>query len=188
MRPSLPSKPARARTRSIGAHSLPQRSQPPSKCSVLVSKLDRLSRDVAFVPGLMAQRVPFIVAELGRAADPSMLHLYAATAEKERRMISERTKAALAIRKESGGAPDRDDRAVSAGCPRYLPSSTVYRIHDTNIPETIGHKVSSGCMLNTDVIDLYSRVTVGTKILLLPNHSNLGGSKALIELAILVAN
>jgi DNA invertase Pin-like site-specific DNA recombinase len=41
-----------------------------AKCSVLVSKLDRLSRDVAFVSGLMAQRVPFIVAELGRDADP----------------------------------------------------------------------------------------------------------------------
>jgi DNA invertase Pin-like site-specific DNA recombinase len=44
----------------------------------------------------MAQRVPFIVAELGRDADPFMLHLYAALAEKERRLISERTKAALA--------------------------------------------------------------------------------------------
>ena len=43
--------------------------------------------------------VPFIVAELGRDADPFMLHLYAALAEKERRLISERTKAALAIRK-----------------------------------------------------------------------------------------
>src|ERR1043166_485901 len=73
-----------------------------AKCSVLVSKLDRLSRDVAFVAGLMAQRVPFIVAELGRDADPFMLHLYAALAEKERRLISERTKAALAIRKASG--------------------------------------------------------------------------------------
>src|SRR6188474_2438976 len=52
--------------------------------------------------GLMAQRVPFIVAELGRDADPFMLHLYAALAEKERRLISERTKAALAIRKASG--------------------------------------------------------------------------------------
>jgi DNA invertase Pin-like site-specific DNA recombinase len=67
-----------------------------------VSKLDRLSRDVAFVSGLMAQRVPFIVAELGRDADPFMLHLYAALAEKERRLISERTKAALAVRKASG--------------------------------------------------------------------------------------
>src|SRR5947199_447300 len=73
-----------------------------AKCSVLVSKLDRLSRDVAFVAGLMAQRVPFIVAELGRDADPFMLHLYAALAEKERRLISERTKAALAIRKRAG--------------------------------------------------------------------------------------
>src|SRR5688572_30396454 len=55
-----------------------------AKCAVVVSKLDRLSRDVAFVSGLMAQRVPFIVAELGRDADPFMLHLFAALAEKER--------------------------------------------------------------------------------------------------------
>ena len=71
-------------------------------CPVVVSKLDRLSRDVAFVSGLMAQRVPFIVAELGADADPFMLHLYAALAEKERRLISERTRAALASRKSQG--------------------------------------------------------------------------------------
>jgi DNA invertase Pin-like site-specific DNA recombinase len=65
------------------------------KCPVLVAKLDRLSRDVAFIAGLMAQRVPFIVAELGPDADPFMLHIYAALAEKERRLISARTKAAL---------------------------------------------------------------------------------------------
>jgi DNA invertase Pin-like site-specific DNA recombinase len=52
----------------------------------------------------MAQRVPFIVAELGRDADPFMLHLYAALAEKERRLISERTKAAPA---EEGGKGHR---------------------------------------------------------------------------------
>jgi DNA invertase Pin-like site-specific DNA recombinase len=73
-----------------------------AKCSALVSKLDRLSRDVAFVSGLMAQRVPFIVAELGRDADPFMLHLYAALAEKERSLIAERTKAALASKRASG--------------------------------------------------------------------------------------
>jgi hypothetical protein len=39
--------------------------------------LDRLSRDVHFISGLMSHRVPFIVAELGRDADPFMLHLYA---------------------------------------------------------------------------------------------------------------
>jgi DNA invertase Pin-like site-specific DNA recombinase len=73
-----------------------------AKCSVLVSKLDRLSRDVAFVSGLMAQPVPFIVAELGRDADPFMLHLYAALAEKERSLIADRTKAALASKRASG--------------------------------------------------------------------------------------
>src|SRR3977135_4090872 len=73
-----------------------------AKCSVVVAKLDRLSRDVAFVAGLMAQRVAFIVAELGRDADPFMLHLYAALAEKERRVKSERTKAELKAKKSSG--------------------------------------------------------------------------------------
>jgi DNA invertase Pin-like site-specific DNA recombinase len=73
-----------------------------AKCPVVVAKLDRLSRDVAFIAGLMAQRVPFIVAELGIDADPFMLHLYAALAEKERRMISERTRSALAARKAQG--------------------------------------------------------------------------------------
>jgi hypothetical protein len=69
---------------------------------VIVAKLDRLSRDVAFVSGLMAQRVPFIVAELGADADPFMLHLYAALAEKERRLIAERTRAALSAKKAQG--------------------------------------------------------------------------------------
>ena len=75
-----------------------------AKCSVVVSKLDRLSRDVAFVASLMAQRVPFMVAELGRDADPFMLHLYAALAEKERRLIAERTRAALQAKKAAGAA------------------------------------------------------------------------------------
>jgi DNA invertase Pin-like site-specific DNA recombinase len=68
----------------------------------VVAKLDRLSRDVAFVSALMAQRVPFIVAELGPDVDPFMLHIYAALAEKERRMISDRTMAALAAAKARG--------------------------------------------------------------------------------------
>jgi DNA invertase Pin-like site-specific DNA recombinase len=72
------------------------------KCPVIVAKLDRLSRDVAFVAGLMAEKVPFIVAELGADADPFMLHLYAALAEKERRLISERTRSALNARKAQG--------------------------------------------------------------------------------------
>jgi DNA invertase Pin-like site-specific DNA recombinase len=86
-----------------------------AKCCVLVSKLDRLSRDVAFVSGLMSQRIPFIVAELGRDADPFMLHLYAALAEKERRLISERTKAALAVRKARGGKLGNPTNIKAAG-------------------------------------------------------------------------
>ena len=71
------------------------------KCSVAVAKLDRLSRDVHFISGLMVHRVPFIVAELGANIDPFMLHIYAALAQKERALISERTKVALG-RKGSG--------------------------------------------------------------------------------------
>src|SRR4029077_17121577 len=50
----------------------------------------------------MTHRTPFIVAEFGADADPFMLHLYAALAEKERRLISQRTKDALAVRKAQG--------------------------------------------------------------------------------------
>src|SRR3954464_5375217 len=86
-----------------------------AKCSIVVSKLDRLSRDVAFVSGLMAQRVPFIVAELGRDADPFMLHLYAALAEKERRLISERTTAALQAKKANGAKLGNPTNLAQAG-------------------------------------------------------------------------
>ena len=89
-----------------------------ARCPILVAKLDRLSRDVAFISGLMAQRVPFLVAELGADADPFMLHLYAALAEKERRLIAERTRAALAARKAGGarlGNPDNPAAAAALG-------------------------------------------------------------------------
>ena len=56
----------------------------------------------------------------------------------------------------------------------YL-GGTIYRIHGTNAPETIGTQVSSGCirMLNEDVIDLYSRVNVGTKVVVFPDRPRL---------------
>jgi DNA invertase Pin-like site-specific DNA recombinase len=72
------------------------------RCPVAVAKLDRLSRDVHFISGLMAHRVPFVVAELGADVDPFILHLFAALAQKERAMISARTKAALAAAKARG--------------------------------------------------------------------------------------
>jgi DNA invertase Pin-like site-specific DNA recombinase len=69
---------------------------------IIVAKLDRLSRDVHFISGLMTERVPFICADLGRDTDPFLLHIYAAFAEKERRLISLRTKEALARAKAKG--------------------------------------------------------------------------------------
>src|ERR1700738_695478 len=87
-----------------------------AKCPVVVAKLDRLSRDVHFISGLMSHRVPFIVAELGADADPFMLHLYPALAEKERSLISQRTKAALAAKKAAG---------VKLGNPRNLTEISV---------------------------------------------------------------
>jgi len=87
------------------------------KCPVIVSKLDRLSRDVAFISGLMAARVSFVVTELGVDVDPFILHLFAALGEKERRLISERTKAALAeakVRLQAQGRSLGNPRLSSA--------------------------------------------------------------------------
>jgi DNA invertase Pin-like site-specific DNA recombinase len=72
------------------------------RCHVAVAKLDRLSRDVHFISGLMAHKVPFLVAELGPDVDPFVLHLFAALAEKERALISTRTRQALAAAKVRG--------------------------------------------------------------------------------------
>jgi DNA invertase Pin-like site-specific DNA recombinase len=71
---------------------------------IIVSKLDRLSRDVHFISGLMAHRVPFVVAELGNDVDPFVLHLFAALAQKERALISARTKEGLKVAREERGA------------------------------------------------------------------------------------
>ncbi len=61
----------------------------------------------------------------------------------------------------------------------YL-SDSVYRIHGTNAPETIGGFVSSGCirLLNEDVIDLYNRVHVGAKVVVRP----MGARRAAAEI------
>ena len=63
---------------------------------------------------------------------------------------------------DSAGGPGNPlgARAMNLG-------ATVYRIHGTNAPETIGQAVSSGCfrLVNDDVADLYSRVPLGTKVL-----------------------
>src|SRR5258708_36383845 len=73
-----------------------------SRCPLMVSRLDRLSRNVHFITGLMEHKVHFVVAALGRDCDDFTLHIYASLAEQERKMISERIKAAHAVSKAKG--------------------------------------------------------------------------------------
>ena len=70
---------------------------------------------VHFISDLMTHKRPFIVGELGADADPFMLHVYAALAEKERRAISQRARDALAAKKAQGqaGRPQRQGRRES---------------------------------------------------------------------------
>ena len=92
------------------------------RCPIVVAKLDRLSRDVAFISGLMAQGVPFVVTEIPN--DPFMLHIYAAVAEQERTKISERTKVALAAAKARG---------VKLGNPRPGPMAPEVRMRGVEV-------------------------------------------------------
>ena len=67
-------------------------------------------------------------------------------------------------------AHDRGRPRQSARRARHVYRRHAYRIHGTNAPTTIGKNVSSGCIRlhNEDVIDLYSRVQVGAKVVVLP--------------------
>lgn len=72
------------------------------QCPLLISRLDRLSRNVHFITGLMEHKVHFVVAAFGRDVDDFTLHIYASIAEHERKMIAERVKAAMTIAKKKG--------------------------------------------------------------------------------------
>jgi DNA invertase Pin-like site-specific DNA recombinase len=96
------------------------------KAPVIVAKLDCLGRDVAFIAGLMANRVSFVVIELGIDRDPFMLHIYGALAQKERALISARTKAALKVAKARGvklGNPNGRQALVAARAVRWKDTS-----------------------------------------------------------------
>src|ERR1700730_8423054 len=73
-----------------------------ARCPLIVSRLDRLSRNVHFIAGLMEHKVHFVVALFGRDVDHFTLHIYASIAEQERKMISERVKAATLVAKRQG--------------------------------------------------------------------------------------
>jgi DNA invertase Pin-like site-specific DNA recombinase len=83
------------------------------KATLLIARLDRLARNVAFIANLMESGVPFVAADMPTAT-PFMLHVYAAMAEEEGKAISKRTKAALAAAKARG---------VKLGNPNLQPGS-----------------------------------------------------------------
>jgi DNA invertase Pin-like site-specific DNA recombinase len=71
------------------------------KAKIVIARLDRFSRKVSFISGIMDQGVSLVVAEMPHASE-FQLHIFAALAQEERRLISERTKAALAQAKKLG--------------------------------------------------------------------------------------
>jgi DNA invertase Pin-like site-specific DNA recombinase len=73
-----------------------------ARSPLIVSRLDRLSRNVHFIAGLMEHKVHFVVAAFGRDVDHFTLHIYASIAQQERKMIAERVKAATEIAKSQG--------------------------------------------------------------------------------------
>ena len=72
-----------------------------SDAKLLIAKLDRFSRKVSFIASIMEQGIGLVVAEMPNATD-FQLHIFAALAQEERRLISERTRSALAEAKKRG--------------------------------------------------------------------------------------
>jgi DNA invertase Pin-like site-specific DNA recombinase len=88
------------------------------KAHIVVSKLDRLSRDATFILNLMQTKAQFIVVQLGEDVDTFMLHIYAVLGEQERFMIGQRTRDALSRLVAKGvklGNPNREDRLDENG-------------------------------------------------------------------------
>ena len=83
------------------------------KATLLVAKLDRVSRKVSFIATLMESNITLKVCDMPHA-DTFQLHIYAALAEQERQMISQRTKAALAVKKAQGVVLGRGDKVQVA--------------------------------------------------------------------------
>jgi DNA invertase Pin-like site-specific DNA recombinase len=79
------------------------------KATLIIARLDRLARNVAFISNLMERKVAFVACDMPEAT-PMMLHIYAAVAEQTARNISEQTKAALQAAK---------DRGVKLGAPKH---------------------------------------------------------------------
>lgn len=79
---------------------------------LLIAKLDRFSRKVSFIASIMEQGIGLVVAEMPHATD-FQLHIFAALAQEERRLISERTRSALAEAKKRGVALGKNGKVLA---------------------------------------------------------------------------
>jgi DNA invertase Pin-like site-specific DNA recombinase len=118
---------------------------------MIVSRLDRLSRNVHFISGLMEHRVHFIVAALGKDCDHFVLHIYASLAEQERKLISDRNRAAAASRRLRGhpvgleSVSKAERRRISslggaAKSKAAMERAEAYRLHISSTSETLNHR------------------------------------------------
>jgi DNA invertase Pin-like site-specific DNA recombinase len=112
-----------------------------ARCPLIVSRLDRLSRNVHFITGLMEHKVHFIVAALGRDCDDFTLHIYASLAEQERRMTSERIKAALARSKLRGRLGLRNPITHSKAFRRRLQAAAAAALHKCAMERAEAYRV-----------------------------------------------
>jgi DNA invertase Pin-like site-specific DNA recombinase len=112
-----------------------------SHCPLMVSRLDRLSRNVHFISGLMEHKVNFIVALFGRDVDNFTLHIYASLAEAERKMISERIKAALARSKNRGKLGLRNPMMRSKAFRRRLQACAAAALHKAAMERAEAYRV-----------------------------------------------
>ena len=108
-------------------------------CALIVSRLDRLSRNVHFITGLMEHKVHFVVAALGRDCDDFTLHIYASLAEQERKMISERVKAAFVHCKNKLGLDHPTKR--SAAFRRRFRLLALASIHKAAMERAVAYRI-----------------------------------------------
>jgi len=124
-----------------------------AKAPIVVAKLDRLSRDVHFISGLMSHKVAFVVAELGADVDPFMLHVYAAFAERERALISARTKAALAAKKAQGAKLGNRTNLAEVGTRGHVTMARQADQFAANIRPVIEDARKAGAVTLQDLAD-----------------------------------
>ena len=112
-----------------------------ARIPLIVSRLDRLSRNVHFITGLMEHRVHFLVAALGRECDDFTLHIYASLAEQERKIMSERIKAALARSKNRSKLGLRNPIMHSKAFRRRLQACAAAALHKAAMERAEAHRV-----------------------------------------------